>query len=79
MFRLKRFCFGVTDTSQFQTVMDAILSGIKGVMVRVDEILVATSGGVSAHLDILEQVFSKVASGPKCQFLKARQSIWGTF
>ena len=85
MFRLKRFCFGVTDTSQFQTVMDAILSGIKGVMVRVDEILVATSGGVSAHLDILEQVFSKVAKhnvrlgGPKCQFLKTRQSIWGTF
>ena len=35
-------CFGVkTATSQFQRVMDSILSGIKGVMVRVDEILVA--------------------------------------
>ena len=57
-------CFGVkTATAQFQRVMDAILSGIKGVMVRVDDILVATSGGVSAHLEILKRVilFSKLA------------------
>ena len=51
-------CFGVKiATAQFQRVMDAILSGIKEVMVRVDDILVATSGGVSAHLEILKQVF----------------------
>ena len=62
LFRSKRLCFGVkTATAQFQRVMDAILSGIKGVMVRVDDILVATSGGVSAHLDILKQVFSRLA------------------
>ena len=57
-------CFGVkTATAQFQRVMDAILSGIKGVMVRVDDILVATSGGVSAHLEILKRVIlcSKLA------------------
>ena len=59
LFRSKRLCFGVkTATAQFQRVMDAILSGIKEVMVRVDDILVATSGGVSAHLEILKQVFS---------------------
>ena len=46
-FRSKHLCFGVkTAIAQFQRVMDAILSGIKGVMVRVDDILVATSGGV---------------------------------
>ena len=50
-----------TTTAQFQRVMDAILSGIKGVMVRVDDILVATSSGVSAHLNILTQVFRKVS------------------
>ena len=62
LFRSKRLCFGVkTATAQFQRVMDAILSGIKGVMVRVDDILVATSGGVSAHMEILKQVFSKLA------------------
>ena len=50
-------------TAQFQRVMDAILSGIKGVMVRVDDILVATSGSVSANLEILKRVilFSKLA------------------
>ena len=43
LFRSKRLCFGVkTATAQFQRVMDTILSGIKGVMVRVDDILVAT-------------------------------------
>ena len=63
--------------------MDAILSGIKGVMVRVDDILVGTSGGVSAHLEILKQVFSKLAkhnvrlSGPKCQFLKDKVKYMG--
>ena len=75
LFRSKRLCFGVkTTTAQFQRVMDAILSGIEGVMVRVDDILVATSGEVSAHLHILKQVLSKSAkhnvrlSGLKCQF-----------
>ena len=72
-----------TATAQFQRVMDAILAGIQGVMVRVDDILVATSGGVSAHLDILKQVFSRLAkhnvwfSGPKCQFLKYRVRYMG--
>jgi len=50
LFRSKHLCFRVkTATAQFQRVMDTILSGIKGVMVRVDDILVATSGGVSGH------------------------------
>ena len=72
-----------TATAQFRRVVDAILSGIKGVMVRVDDILVATSGGVSAHLEILKQVFSKLAkhnvrlSGPKCQFLKDKVKYMG--
>ena len=77
-------CFGVkTATAQFQRVMDAILSGIKGVMVCVDDILIATSGGVSAHLDILKQVFSRLAkhnvqlSGLKCQFLKDKVKYMG--
>ena len=84
LFRSKRLCFGVkTATAQFQRVMDAILSGIKRVMVRVDDILIATSGGVSAHLHILKQVFGKLAkhnvrlSGPKCQFLKDKVKYMG--
>ena len=36
--------------------MDSILSGIKGVMVRVDDMLVATSGGVTTHMGIIKQV-----------------------
>ena len=36
--------------------MDSILSGIKGVMVRVDDILVAASGGVTTHMGIIKQV-----------------------
>ena len=36
--------------------MDSTLSGIKGVMVRVDDILVATSGGVTTHMRIIKQV-----------------------
>ena len=84
LFDSKRLCFGVkTATAQFQRIIDAILSGIKGAMVRVDDILVATSGGVSAHLDILKQVFSKLAKhkvrpiGPKCQFLKDKVKYMG--
>ena len=51
LFRSKRLCFGVkTASSQFQHVMDSILSGIKSVMVRVGDILVATSGGVTPHM-----------------------------
>jgi len=58
LFRPQSLCFGVkTATAQFQRVMDTILSGIKGVMVRVDDILVATSDGVSEHLEVLKQVF----------------------
>ena len=84
LFRSKRLCFGVkTAAAQFQRVMDAMLSVIKGVMVRVDDILAATSGGVSAYLDILKQVFSRLAkhnvrlSGPKCQFLKDKVKYMG--
>lgn len=57
LFRSQRLCFGVkTATAQFQRVMDTILSGIKGVMVRADVILVATSGGVSENLEVIKQV-----------------------
>ena len=34
--------------------MDSILSGIKGVFVRVDDILVAASGGVTAHMEAVD-------------------------
>ena len=58
--------------------MDTILSGIKGVMVRVDDMLVATS-----HLDILKQVFRRLVkhdvrlNGPKCQFFEAKVKYMG--
>ena len=86
LFRSKRLCFGVkTATAQFQRVMDTILSGIKGVMVRVDDIhtvLVATLGGVPSHLDILKQVFHHLAknvwlNGPKCQLFEAKVKYMG--
>ena len=84
LFRSKRLCFGVkTATSQFQHVMDSILSDIKGVMVRVDDILVATSGGVTSHLGVIKQVFGRLAkhnvklNGLKCQFFQAQVKYMG--
>lgn len=84
LFRSKHLCFRVkTATAQFQRVMDTILSGIKGVMVRVDDILVATSGGVSGHLKVLKQVFGGLAkhnvqlNGTKCQFFKDKVKYMG--
>ena len=47
------------------------------------DILVVTSGGVSAHLDILQQVLGKLAkynvrlSGPEYQFLKDKVKHMG--
>ena len=85
LFKSKRLCFSVkTATSQFQRVMDSTLSGIKGVMVRVDDILVATSGGVTTHVGVIKQVFSRLAklnvklkNGPKCQFFQAQVKYMG--
>ena len=85
LFKSKRLCFGVKNaTSQFQRVMDSTLSGIKGVMVRVDDILVATSGGVTTHVGVIKQVFSRLAklnvklkNGPKCQFFQAQVKYMG--
>ena len=84
LFRSKRLCFGVkTATSQFQRVMDSILSGIKGVMVRVDSILVATPGGVITHMEVIKQVFGRLAkhnvklNGLKCQFFQAQVKYMG--
>ena len=84
LFRSKRLCFGVkTATSQFQRVMDSILSGIKGVMVRVDDILVATSGGAITHMEVIKQVFGRLAkhnvklNGLKCQFFQAQVKYMG--
>ncbi|XP_022779630.1 uncharacterized protein K02A2.6-like [Stylophora pistillata] len=84
LFRSKRLCFGVkTATSQFQRVMDSILSGIKGVMVRVDDILVATSGGATNHMEVIKQVFGRLAkhnvkvNGLKCQFSQTQVKYTG--
>ena len=84
LFKSRRLCFGVkTLTSQFQRVMDSILSGIKGVMVRVDDILVATSGGVTTHVGVIKQVFSRLTkhnvklNGAKCQFFQAQVKYMG--
>ena len=85
LFKSKRLCFSVkTATPQFQRVMDSTLSGIKGVMVRVDDILVATSGGVTTHVGVIKQVFSRLAklnvklkNGPKCQFFQAQVKYMG--
>ena len=84
LFRSKRLCFGVkTATSQFQRAMDSVLSGIKGVMVRVDDILVATSAGVTTHVEVIKQVFGRLANhnvklnGLKCQFFQAQVKYMG--
>ena len=72
-----------TATSQFQRAMDSILSGIKDVMVIVDNILVETSGGVTTHMRIIKQVFSRLTkhnvrlNGPKCQFFQAQVKYMG--
>ena len=84
LFKSKRLCFGVkTATSQFQRIMDLILSGIKGVMVRVDDILVAKSGGVTTHMRVIKQVFSRLAkhnvklNDRKCQFFQTQVNYMG--
>ena len=84
LFRSKRLAFGVkTATSQIQRVMDSILSGIKSVMVRVDDILVATSGGVIPHMEVIKQVFGRLTkhnvklNGLKCQFFQAQVKYMG--
>ena len=76
--------FGVkTATSQFQRVIDSILYGIKGVMVRVDDILMATSGRVTTHVGVIKQVLSRLAkrnvklNGAKCQFFQAQVKYMG--
>lgn len=59
LFRSKRLCFGVkTATSQFQRVMDSILTSIKGVIMRADDNLVATSGEVTTLIEVIKQVLS---------------------
>ena len=84
LFRSKRLYFGVkTATSQFQRVMDSILSGIKSVMFRIDDILLATSGGVTPHMEVIKQVFGRLAkhnvklNGLRCQFFQAQVKYMG--
>lgn len=84
LFRSKRLCFGVkTATFQFQCVMDSIPSAIKSVMVRVDDILVATSGGVTPEMEVIKQVFGSLAkhnvklNGLKCQFFQTQVKYMG--
>ena len=73
----------VYDAELLDYPMDSILSGIKSVMVRVDEILVATSGGITPHMEIIKQVFGRLAkhnvklNGLKCQFFQAQVTYMG--
>ena len=52
-------------------------------MVRVDDILVATSGGVTPHMEVIKQVFGRLAkhnvklNGLKCQFFQAQVKYMG--
>ena len=63
--------------------MGSILSGINSVMVRVDNILVATSGGVTPHMEVIKQVFGRLTkhivklNGLKCQFFQAQVKYVG--
>ena len=63
--------------------MDSILSGIKNVMVRVDNILVATSGGVTPHKEEIKQLLGRLAkhnvklNGLRCQFFQAQVKYMG--
>ncbi|XP_022791542.1 uncharacterized protein LOC111330845 [Stylophora pistillata] len=63
--------------------MDSILSGIKGVMVWVDDILVATSGGATNHMEVIKQVFGRLAkhnvkaNGLQCQFFQTQVKYTG--
>lgn len=65
--------------------MDSILLGIKGVLVRLDVILVVTSGGVTAHMGVIRQVLGRAAknnvrlNGQKCPFFQAQVKHIDTF
>ena len=80
----KRLSLGIkTAPAQFQRVIDKILIGINEVMVRVDDILVATRGTVEEHTRVLKLVFSRLAkhnvriNGSKCQFYQAKVKYMG--
>jgi transposase InsO family protein len=80
----KRLCFGIkTAPAQFQRVMEQILSGIQGVMVFIDDILVATKGSVHDHTAVLKEVFTRLAkynvrlNGDKCHFFQDKLKYMG--
>jgi hypothetical protein len=80
----KRLCFGVkTAPALFQRVMEQILSGIPGVMVFIDDILVATKGPVTDHTAVLKQVFARLSKynvrlkAEKCHFFQDKLKYMG--
>ena len=78
-----RLCFGVkTAPAQFQRVIEKILFGLPGVVVRVDDILVATNG-VESHIERLREIMARFkkhnvkVNGSKCQFMTSKVIYMG--
>ena len=67
----------------FQRIMDQILVGIPRVRVRLDDILIATSGGIKEHIKVLFEVFRRLIKynvklkGSKCQFFCSEVTYMG--
>ena len=75
LFQYQRLPFGVsTAPAIFQCVMDQILSGMKGVVCYLDDILIS-SGGIEEHTKTLDEVMNRLkqygvkAIRNKCSFM----------
>ena len=76
LFRYKRLAYGVSSAPAiFQSVMDQILSGLPGVLCRIDDILI-TAPDDTTHLKTLREVFRRLKEhniklrGDKCTFMQ---------
>ncbi|UYV81082.1 hypothetical protein LAZ67_19002721, partial [Cordylochernes scorpioides] len=76
LFRFKRMPFGLANApSYFQSVMDRVLSGIRGVICYIDDVLIATAS-IEEHLALLKTIFARLAKyniklkKEKCLFLQ---------
>lgn len=83
LFRYHRLPFGVSSAPAiFQSVMDQVLSGLKHVMCRIDDILI-TAPTDREHLMILEEVLRRLdrhnirLRKDKCKFLQSRVEYMG--
>lgn len=59
--RWARWPFGLTPaTTKFQKVMETVLDGLEGVFIWVDDVIIATKGGVREHTRLVSEVLRRL-------------------